>query len=137
MLAKSTDNKKGIYLFIIALVSGTLFLNLDFLQLEPLALWARLMPPMLVVLGLVGSVYGIKPLRFAGWVGIVAFLLVFLLASFPSEDYLLGGRDTPRVGMPRTVSNTNTLVRVVVGLVITILLVQRYRRLQTRSNKVR
>jgi len=121
--------------FLFALFTETLFLNLDILHFQPLSLWSRLLPPLLLVLGLLGSAYEVRPLRFAGWVGIMIFLLISLLASFPSEDYLFGGPDSGHLGMPRTVGNANTLVRVIIGMVITLLLFQLYRRLQTSPDR--
>lgn len=120
-------------LFLIVFAVATIFLNLNFIHFQPLALWAKLLPPLLIAIGGFGAVRDIRALKFAGWLGIALFLLVSLMASFPSEDYLLGGPDTDPAELPRTVSSANTLVRVAVGLVITALLFWRYRRLQTST----
>jgi hypothetical protein len=117
-------------LFLVVFTIATVFLNLDLLHFQPLALWAKLLPPVLIAIGGFGAVRDIRALRFAGWLGIFLFLLVALMASFPSEDYLLGGPDTDPAELPRTVSSANTFVRVAVGLAITALLFWRYRRLQ-------
>jgi hypothetical protein len=63
-----------------------------------------------------------RALRPAGYIGIALFLLISLAASFPTEDYLLGGPNDNPADLPRTVSNVNSLVKVTVGLLITALL---------------
>jgi hypothetical protein len=119
--------------FLLVFATATIFLNLDAIHFGPLALWTKFLPPTLIAVGALGTVRDIRLLRIAGWVGIALFLLVSLAASFPTEDYLLGGPNDNPADLPRTVSNANSLARVTVGLAITALLFWRYKRLQTST----
>ena len=126
--------RKEIILFAIVFVAATVFLNLDMLHFQPLALWAKLLLPALIAVGGFGAAREIRALIFAGWVGITLFLLASLMASFPTEDYLLGGPEADPAEIPRTISSTNTLMRVAVELTLTALISWRSRRLQTSSD---
>jgi len=54
---------------------------------EPLGLPVRILIQALVVLGLLGSVRGSKPLRVAGWMGMGFFFLYAAFGSLPSVDH--------------------------------------------------
>lgn len=122
--------RRDLIIFLIVFTIATIFLNLDIVQFQPLALWVKIIPPSLIAFGGLSVVLNIKSLRIVGWIGIGIFLAVSVMASFPSEDYLLGGPSDGHIGIPRIVSNANTLSRMTIGLVITALLFWRYRRLQ-------
>lgn len=122
MRTRVNGDKHSLILFCITLVGAALYLNLDIVQFEPLALWARILPPILLVFGLIGSVFEIKLLRAIGWIGLAVFLLVSLMVSFPSEDYILGGPESNRANFPRDVSTMQISLRLATGVVITILL---------------
>lgn len=131
-------NKVGISnemaMFLLVLAAATVYLNVDALHFGPLALWAKFVPPLLITVGALGVVRDIRVLRPTGWIGVALFLLVSIAASFPTEDYLLGGPDDNPADLPRSVSNANSLVRVTVGLILTALLFWRYRRLRTSTD---
>jgi hypothetical protein len=125
-------NINGI-VFLIVSITALLFLNLDFIHYQSLALWAKLLPPTLLLIGFWGSLSGLTLFRFTGWIGIVLFLLVSLLSAFPTEDYVLGGVADDPGSLPRDVSNAAISARLAVGSAISILLAWLYRRLKLNS----
>lgn len=124
-------------LFVVSFSIATAFLNLDSVNFQPVALWAKLIVPAMIGIGGIATARNIRVLRPIGWIGILLFLLVSVVASFPSEDYLLGGPNDNPADLPRAVSDINSWIRVIVGLLITALLFWRYRRLQASSTTAR
>jgi hypothetical protein len=64
-------------------------MNVQSLYFDPPDLWARVSAPALMFVGLAGSVWPRKILRFAGWLGIGFFALVILGVVIPGEDLVL------------------------------------------------
>src|ERR1051325_6271294 len=100
MKNETTPIKKPISWYFITAVTSALFLNVNAIHFQPLAVWARVLIPLLFAVGLVGSTYRLIVLRLAGWVGILTFFVVTIAASFPSEDYVLGLYSKPGQGPP-------------------------------------
>lgn len=121
--------------FLLALLAATIFLNLDALHYQPLQLWARLAPSLFMLVGAVGAARNVKLLTIVGWLGIAAFLIVSTAVSFPTEDYVLGGPNTSMHDVPRDVSSKLILVRVLVGMGLTLLLSHQYRRIRTHQGR--
>jgi hypothetical protein len=121
-----TNRAGGAYniYYILSVVLASVFLNVDLFHFEPLALWAKLLPPALMLCGIIWSAKQIRILRFIGWIGIALFFIVALAVSFPEEDYVLGHY----TGGPPEVSTFQILVRLLVALVMTSFLAMTYKR---------
>jgi hypothetical protein len=130
-MSVKSSSRNDLVAFISMIVATAVYLNLDMIHFQPLSLWAKTLPPMLLFMGAIGTVRDVKALRYVGWLGIALVLVVLVAASFPTEDYVLGGPDDNPADLPRTVSHLNSLARVSIGLSITVLLFWLYRRLRS------
>lgn len=127
-------SSKRLLEFVAVSVISIFYLNINDLHYLPLAIWAKLLPSMLLMAGVVAVIFQINILRIVGWLGILLFLIVSLAVSFPSEDYVLGGPHAGPESGPRDVSTIGVFLRVFAGVSITSLLSLCYRR--TKSNGV-
>jgi hypothetical protein len=91
-------------LFVLILWSIVL-LNYSPLYFEDQANWVRFGLPILMLAGLLGSIYSWRALRIAGWVSVCLFALVELGAVIPGEDYTLGGPGSPSGPAPHIIPN--------------------------------
>jgi hypothetical protein len=133
MQINNINISRNLYRHLIAVVVASFFLNISVIHFEPLAVWARLFPPLLLIIGLIGSVTRFSILRIGWWVGILMFFIVASATSFPSEDYVLGLYAAPGAGPPE-VSAFNVCIRLLIGLTITTSLILTYRRAKPTSN---
>ena len=116
--------------FLLVLLAATLLLNLDSLHYTPLYLWPQVLPPVLMIVGVAGSIFGLRSLRLVGWAGIVLFSIIAFATSFPSEDARLLGNPVPGF---QEITIMTIAVRLVVALTMTISLTYCYRKLRTAS----
>jgi len=100
-----------------------------------IGVWAGILPVALLLLGLLGSVLGLKSLRFLGWLGVLVFLLLSLDMPFPPEEYRLGEVGDDPKSLPRTVSTAVIVTRMAADLAITILVAWLYRQLGIAADK--
>jgi hypothetical protein len=116
-------------LFCLVLLCATVFLNVHALHYEPLLLWTRTIPFILILIGLGGILREIKALMLVGWIGIFVFSIICIGASFPSEDYVLGRDSTNLMSGFRVVDRSTVAVKLVTGITISVLLACLYHRL--------
>ena len=110
-------------------VLATIMLDAPWLQFQPLALWAQLVAPALLVAGLIGSARNIPPLRIAGWIGVFTVILFGLNFVIAGEDYVFGGPGGPPLSAPRSPSVTEVRLRLASWLILSVLLVWCFRKL--------
>ena len=129
VLIRSNVKLRRILEFFSGILLVAVFLNVSTIHYAPLRLWVGALPVALLLLGLFGSVMGLKSLRSLGWLGVIIFLLLSLGMSFPPEEYRLGEPGDDPDSLPRTVSTTVIVARMAAGLAITISVAWLYRRL--------
>jgi len=105
--------------YAISIIIASIFINADGVQFQPLALWARIIIPVLLVAGFLGNKLQNTLLRIIGWVGIALFCIVASAAALPGEEYVLGHYTNG----PPEVGTLHILIRLFVALAITSLLV--------------
>jgi len=105
-----------------------MIINVDLFHFDRMFLWAKVTVSVPLLCGLVGTVSGIRLLRFVGWLGILMFFFAALRIAIPDEDYFSGGPDGPQLSAPRVVSDTYMFARMGVAVLITLLLVWFYRK---------
>jgi hypothetical protein len=81
-------------------------LNYSPLYYEPLAPWMSYGVPLLMLAGLLGSIYASKALRIVGWISVCLFALIEVGAVIPGEDYTLGGPNSPPGLPPHIIPNS-------------------------------
>jgi hypothetical protein len=111
-------------LFPAAVIVAAMFLNISSIHFQPLAVWARIVPLLLLVIGLTGSMVPLTVLRVIGWMGIALFFYVASGASFPSEEYIFG----QYTGGPPEVGTLNICMRLALAVALTTFLIVTYRR---------
>jgi hypothetical protein len=130
MANKADDPPKSA--FILATVAATvvgLALNISALQFEPFALWVRIVCPLLIIVGIVGSWYSARTLWLAGWMGILLFLVCAFGMIVPGEDYISGGPAGLPLGQPNLPSANVTVTRLIFVLALTGFVIFSYARL--------
>src|ERR1043165_6873397 len=90
-----------------ALVLASVFLSINALHFQPLALWIRITVPVILSIGLLGIIIKNTLLRVFGWLGIVLFFIVASAPSLAGEEYVLGHY----TGGPPEVGTSNILIR--------------------------
>jgi hypothetical protein len=112
-----------------------MYLNLKPIHFEALSLGARLVPMTALAIGLCGSLFKARLIRFVGWIGIVMFFVVSVALSFPSEDYVLGHSPIGSGTGPREVSAVTVSIKLLMGFAITMALILTYRRARPVSDR--
>lgn len=120
--------------FAILVAFGTLVLDLPQLQFQELKIWAKLMPPLLLVAGLIGSITNTRIIRAAGWLGILCFFVLATNFVLPGEDYILGIGSHPSAHAPNF-PGPSALWRLVVWLILSMSLVWCFWKLGARSKR--
>jgi len=80
------------------------------LYYEPLPAWVSYGVPILMIAGLLGSIFPSRALRITGWISVCLFALTEIGAVIPGEDYTLGGPESPPGPPPHIIPN-NVLIR--------------------------
>jgi len=78
--------KARVFIFIVLIVFSVIVLNSPFYLIERADAIQRIVDPILLITGLVGSVLKNRYLRFFGWIGIVCFIPA-IFYSTPSIDH--------------------------------------------------
>lgn len=126
------------FTYVIALVSGfaaAAILNVTSLQYEPIQLWVRVICPVLIFVGIIGSVREARFIRIFGWLGIGLFIVCGLQMILPGDDYMSGGPNGPPLEMPRLVSPYEIGIRLVAFLIVVAGLIYGFRRLKAAKPK--
>lgn len=117
---------------ILAAAGASIMLNVRQLQFEPLLLWVRIICPMLLAIGILGSMFGSRLSRILGWLGILVFVVSAIGMVLPGEDYMSGGPDGPPLAAPRMVPVLEIVLRFALCALVTLVLVGSYYRLGKR-----
>lgn len=115
--------------YAISIIIASIFINADAVQFQPLAVWARIIIPALLVAGFLGDKFQNTLLRISGWIGIALFCIAASAAALPGEEYVLGHYTNG----PPEISNLHILIRLFIALIITFLLVVSYQRRPKKS----
>jgi hypothetical protein len=105
------------------------------LNIGPLALWVRVVVPMLLIGGIAGNLFKLKLASHLGWFGIGLFCLAGVISSFPTEDDVLGWTNGSRQVPPKEIAEDFIWGRVLFVIVISIAWCWCYRRLRTVAAK--
>jgi hypothetical protein len=89
-----------LYCTLVLMLIAACLVNISSLFFEPLAYWVRILVPVLLTIGIAGTLRRSKLSRTAGWIGILLFALVMLTNVMPGEDYTLGGPGMPPHDVP-------------------------------------
>src|SRR6185295_17958676 len=118
-----TSNKiYPLILFSGLIILATIVLDAPWLQFQNLALWAQVLVPCLLIIGMIGSALGMRYIRPFGWIGIFLFIVLALNFVFAGEDYIFGGPSGPPLDAPRLPSGNDARLRLGIWLVLSILL---------------
>jgi len=121
--------------YVLTLMSGiavVAILNIRSLQYEPIHLWVRIICPLLLILGIIGSLLDARLIRIMGWLGIGIFVVCGLQMILPGDDYMSGGPSGAPLNIPRLVSPYEIAIRATVFIAVVTGLVYGFRRLLLR-----
>jgi hypothetical protein len=104
-------------------------LNVPQFQFDPLMLWVKVTCPILLFIGILGSLYGSRLLWILGWLGILLFIGCTIGMIIPGDDYMSGGMDGPPLTSPIMVSIQEIVLRLVLCILLVVALVTSYVRL--------
>jgi hypothetical protein len=114
----------GSLLVLMAAAAGVL--NAPMLFFEPLAGWVRILVPLLLLAGYVGTLQRNQWLRVAGWVGIALFAFVTISGAKPGEDYTLGAPAGTTGAGPHVLDHATATTRLLCFLLLTVALIAFY-----------
>lgn len=128
-------SRSGVIAAVVSAAVAIVSLNIPWLQFEPLLLWVRVLCPLLLLLGLWGSIYNSRIARLLGWLGILVFMGCAIGMVLPGDDYMSGDPDGPALDEPRLVSGRETLGRLLFCVSLIVALIWSYVRIGRARRK--
>jgi len=80
---------------------------------DPIYSWIKYVVLLSLIIGIIGPEFGLRPLRYLGWIGLILYIRCALQIVFPSEEYISGGPDGPPLFKPRLPSGGEAMFRIV------------------------
>jgi hypothetical protein len=134
-IRKDILSSKAFFVFSVVALAAAVTQNTPGLQFDPLHLWVKILNPLLIFIGLAGSLYNSRVLRILGWLGIALYLGCAVEMIFPGEDYVSGGPNGPPLMAPHLVSAENIALRFVLFMTLIIVLVCSYIKIGKPPNR--
>jgi hypothetical protein len=119
MKIDESDISRMHLVFLISVIAAAFVLSWPTILIEKTQVWHRVLDPLLMLIGLVGSIMKSWLLRVVGWIGIIWFIPVILFAS-PDLDHF----DPALDGFP-TIWRECVTVAVSITLVVSYLYLKR------------
>jgi len=107
-MAVNRNNLIRLWLFFVICWCVTL-LNYPPLYYDPQPAWVSYGIPVLMLAGLLNTIFPSRALRVTGWISVCLFTLAEVGAVIPGEDYTLGGPGSPSGPSPHIIPN-NVLI---------------------------